>query len=104
MASWPENRLRRRPRSDRLAPATRKVPAGVHQQEVDSGSRQEETRLLCPPSRRTITIHPAAQYLALKQRREQEKTRDCATISNQRAGIVGTISQGFRTRGLHRSR
>jgi transposase len=65
-------------------------------------------RSLCTPSRRpprrTLTIRPQARYLALKQRREQEKTKDVATVSHTRAGIEGTISQGVRTMGLRRSR
>lgn len=65
------------------------------------------SRSLCTASiyaRRTITIRPQAQYLALKQRREQEKTRDFTNVYRQRAGIEGTISQGVRTMGLRRSR
>jgi transposase len=61
------------------------------------------TPFTCPP-RRTLTIRPQAQYLALKQRREQEKTEDFTKIYHQRAGIEGTISQGARTMGLRRSR
>jgi len=65
-------------------------------------------RSLCTPSsrppRRTLTIRPQARYLALKQRREQEKTKDFANVYHKRAGIEGTISQGVRTMGLRRSR
>lgn len=65
-------------------------------------------RMLCTPSscppRRTLTVRPEARYLALKQRREQEKTKDFTSIYRQRAGIEGTISQGVRTMGLRRSR
>jgi transposase len=56
------------------------------------------------PPRRTLTIRPQAQYLALKQRREQEKTRDFTQVYSKRAGIEGTISQGVRVMGLRRSR
>jgi transposase len=66
------------------------------------------SRSLCTQSirqtRRTVTIRPETHYLALKQRREQEKTRECTQISATRAGIEGTISQGVRTMGLRRSR
>jgi transposase len=55
-------------------------------------------------TRRTVTIRPNAQYLALKQRREQEKTKEFQQIYAKRAGIEGTISQGVRVMGLRRSR
>lgn len=66
-------------------------------------------RLLCTQSalrspRRTVTIRRETQYLALKQRREQEKTKDFTNVYAKRAGIEGTISQGVRTMGLRRSR
>lgn len=51
-----------------------------------------------------MTIRPREQYLALKQRREQEKTKEFTQIYARRAGIEGTISQGVRTMGLRRSR
>ena len=66
------------------------------------------SRSLCTQSirhtRRTVTIRPQEQYLALMQRREQEMTRDFTKIYSKRAGIEGTISQGVRTMGLRRSR
>jgi transposase len=66
------------------------------------------SRPLCTHSlrspRRTVTIRREAPYLALKHRREQEKTRDFTKVYNKRAGIEGTISQGVRTMGLRRSR
>lgn len=66
------------------------------------------SRSLCTQSirhtRRTITIRPHQQYLALKQRREQEKTKEFTQIYAKRAGIEGTISQGVRVMGLRRSR
>src|SRR6266568_3995273 len=66
------------------------------------------SRSLCTQSirhtRRTVTIRPHEQYLALKQRREQEQTKEFTQIYAQRAGIEGTISQGVRTMGLRRSR
>ena len=55
-------------------------------------------------TRRTVTIRPHEQYLALKQRREQEKTKDFKDVYAKRAGIEGTISQGVRVMGLRRSR
>jgi transposase len=66
------------------------------------------SRSLCTQSirytRRTVTIRPNAQYLALKQRRGQEMTREFKQVYAKRAGIEGTISQGVRTMGLRRSR
>ncbi len=66
------------------------------------------SRSLCTQStrhiRRTVTIRPQEQYLALMQRREQEMTKDFTKIYSKRAGIEGTISQGVRTMGLRRSR
>jgi transposase len=65
-------------------------------------------RSLCTPTtsppRRTLTIRRQAHYLALKQRREQEKTKDFTQVYSKRAGIEGTISQGVRVMGLRRSR
>ena len=65
-------------------------------------------RSLCTPTtsppRRTLTIRRQASYLALKQRREQEKTKDFTQVYSKRAGIEGTISQGVRVMGLRRSR
>jgi transposase len=55
-------------------------------------------------TRRTVTIRPREQYEALKQRREQEETKEFQQIYARRAGIEGTISQGVRTMGLRRSR
>jgi transposase len=40
----------------------------------------------------------------LKQRREQEETKEFKQLYAKRAGIEGTISQGVRTMGLRRSR
>ncbi len=65
-------------------------------------------RSLCTQSirhgRRTVTIRPHEQFLALKQRREQEKTKEFQLTYAKRAGIEGTISQGVRTMGFRRSR
>ncbi len=59
------------------------------------------SRSLCTQSirhtRRTVTIRPHLQYLALKQRRSQEKTKEFTHVYAKRAGIEGTISQAVRT-------
>jgi transposase len=44
-------------------------------------------------TRRTVTIRPHEQYLALKQRREQEETKEFKQVYAKRAGIEGTISE-----------
>lgn len=66
------------------------------------------SRSLCTQSlghvRRTVTIRPQTQYQALKQRREQEETKEFKQVYAKRAGIEGTISQGVRVMGLRRSR
>ena len=66
------------------------------------------SRSLCTRSsrhtRRTVTIRPQEQYLALKQRRERETTKEFAHTYAKRAGIEGTISHGVRVMGLRRSR
>ena len=65
-------------------------------------------RPLCTQSirdqRRTVTIRPYEQFLALNQRRAQENTKEFQQIYAKQAGIEGTISQGVRTMGLRRSR
>ena len=65
-------------------------------------------RSLCTQSsrhiRRTVTIRPEVQYQALKQRREQEQTKEFTQVYAKRAGIEGTISQGVRTMGVRCSR
>ena len=66
------------------------------------------SRSLCTRSsrcvRRTVSIRPQEQYQALKQRREQEQTKDFIQLYTKRAGIEGTLSQGVRVMGLRRSR
>lgn len=66
------------------------------------------SRSLCTQSlghvRRTVTIRPQTQYQALRQRREQEETKEFKQVYAKRAGIEGTISQGVRVMGLRRSR
>jgi transposase len=51
-----------------------------------------------------VTIRPQEQYVALKERREREKTKEFQQVYAKRSGIEGTISQGVRTMGLRRSR
>jgi hypothetical protein len=55
------------------------------------------SRSLCTQSsrhtRRTVTIRPHQQYLALMHRREQEQTKEFTQTYAKRAGIEGTISK-----------
>lgn len=55
-------------------------------------------------ARRTLTIRPQEQYLALQAARQRQATKAYATEYARRAGIEGTISQGVRTFGLRRAR
>jgi transposase len=55
-------------------------------------------------ARRTITVRPKDQHLALQARRAQARTREYAVAYAQRAGIEGTISEGVRAHGMRRSR
>jgi len=55
-------------------------------------------------SRRTVTIRPTEQYLALQKRRVQQGTLEFKQTYAKRAGIEGTISQGVRVTGLRRAR
>lgn len=54
--------------------------------------------------RRTLTLRPEAQYLALQAARAREKTEEFATEYDKRAGIEGTHSQGVRAFGLRYAR
>jgi transposase len=54
--------------------------------------------------RRTVTVRPKEQYLALKAAREREGTLEFKKDYAKRAGIEGTISQGVRAFGLRHSR
>jgi transposase len=54
--------------------------------------------------RRTVTIRPKEQYLALQKRRVYQGTREFKQTYGKRAGIEGTISQGVRVTGLRRAR
>jgi transposase len=55
-------------------------------------------------SRRTLTLHPREQMLALFAARKREETDEFKDSYRHRAGIEGTHSQGVRTMGLRRSR
>jgi transposase len=54
--------------------------------------------------RRTITVRPQEQYVALRAAREREKTDIYTMEYARRAGIEGTLSQAVRRCGLRRSR
>ena len=56
------------------------------------------------PPRRTLTIRPRDQYLALQAARARETTEEFKEQYAARAGIEGTISQGIRAFELRRSR
>ena len=55
-------------------------------------------------ARRTLTIRPKEQYLALQAARERQTTAEYAAEYAKRAGSEGTISQGVRGFGLRRAR
>jgi len=54
--------------------------------------------------RRTITIRPQAQYVALQAARRRAETPEFAVAYGARAGIEGTLSRGVRTRHLRQTR
>jgi transposase len=54
--------------------------------------------------RRTLTIRPEEQYVALQTARQRETSKEFAKQYGLRAGIEGTISQGVRAYGLRRAR
>ncbi len=54
--------------------------------------------------RRSITLRPREQYLALRDARAREGTEEFREAYARRAGIEGTISEGVRCHGLRRSR
>jgi transposase len=63
------------------------------------------SRVRCTTAkRRTITVRPREQYLALGTARVREKTEEFKREYGRRAGVEGTISQGVRACGLRRSR
>jgi transposase len=57
-----------------------------------------------PTMRRTISIRPEAQHVALMGARERQKTEEFKEEYDRRAGVEGTISQGVRAFGMRRSR
>ena len=65
-------------------------------------SRSRCTRSKIEP--RGLTIRDQNEYLALKNRREVQNTREFQDIYRKRAGIEGTLSQGVRKSGLRQSR
>jgi len=63
------------------------------------------SRELCTrQTRRTITLHPREQELALRHAREQEQTDAFAALYGQRAGVEGTHTQGLRVCDLRHAR
>jgi len=56
------------------------------------------------PPRRTITIRPQAQHVALRAARAREQTEAYAMEYAKRAGVEGTIAQAVRTCKVRRSR
>lgn len=56
------------------------------------------------PPRRTLTIRPRDQYLALQAARARQTTEEFKEQYATRAGIEGTLSQGIRAFELRRSR
>lgn len=65
-------------------------------------SRSRCTRAKTEP--RKLTIRDQNEYLALKNRRAVQNTREFQDIYRKRAGIEGTLSQGIRKSGLRQSR
>jgi len=63
-------------------------------------SREHCTR----QTRRTITLHPREQELALRQARQREQTDAFAALYGQRAGVEGTHAQGLRVCDLRHAR
>jgi transposase len=54
--------------------------------------------------RRSLTVRPHDQYLALQAARAREKSEEFKAEYARRAGIEGTISEGVRASGLRRAR
>ncbi len=62
-------------------------------------------RLQCTDAkRRTITVRPQEQDVALRANRARQATPAFKTAYAKRAGVEGTISQGVRVTGLRRAR
>ena len=55
-------------------------------------------------SRRTLTLAPQEEYVALQAARHQQASAAFAQTYTQRAGIEGTLSQAVRAFGLRRAR
>lgn len=70
----------------------------------DCSSRAKCTR--SDPPRRTLTIRPQEQYLALQQARELLTSKQATPGASYslRQGVEGTVSQGVRAFGMRRSR
>jgi len=56
------------------------------------------------PPRRTLTIRPRDQYLALQAARARQETKEFKEEYAMRSGIEGTLSQGIRAFEMRRSR
>ena len=56
------------------------------------------------PPRRTLTIRPRDQYLALQAARARQETKEFKEEYGRRSGIEGTLSQGIRAFEMRRSR
>jgi transposase len=54
--------------------------------------------------RRTITVRPKEQALALQAQRERAGTPEYLAAYARRAGVEGTLSEGVRSHGMRRSR
>jgi transposase len=67
-------------------------------------SREQCTRSQSCSPRRTITVRPEPQYLALQAARQRQATEAFKTAYAARAGIEGTLSQGMRAFGLRQAR
>jgi transposase len=68
----------------------------------DCPSRTKCTRSV--PPRRTLTIRPKEQYLALQQARALLTSKQSTPYYSLRQGVEGTVSQGVRAFGMRRSR
>jgi transposase len=53
---------------------------------------------------RSLVLRPQAQYLALQEARQRQKTEEFKERYKRRAGVEGTISQGTRSFELRRTR
>ena len=62
------------------------------------------TRTQSTSPRRTLTIRPHSEYMALQAARQRQATTAFKTTYNKRAGIEGTLSQSIRVFGLRHAR